>query len=137
MADMGHGKLDVQHLVEQPHIYIIGRSSDSEVDQLSYVETRIECLSSMNVSVKTIDGTAITDRIRLFIADHPAHDFECGEVKGGNDSCTGCNARAPKYDDITYCFRKQHLSLADRQAIINAGIHGRRNRNGGKYITSV
>ena len=132
MKAMGHEEVDVQHLVEQLHIYIMGRSSDSETEQLCYVETRLECLAMMGVPVRTSEGTAITDNIRLFIADHPAQEFECGEIKGGNDGCSGCKARSARYSDMTYCFRSDQLSLADRQVIVNAGIHGRNNRNGGK-----
>ena len=55
----------------------------------------------MNISVQTAEGVNITDKIRLFIGDHPAQEFECGEVKGGMMVAQAVAARSPKYDDLT------------------------------------
>lgn len=70
MEEMGLRDVDVQYL-EKPHTYII----DSEAEQLAYVEARLECLRMMNFPVKTLEGIAITDHIRLFV-DHHAQEFE-------------------------------------------------------------
>ena len=40
MKAKGHGDLDVPALVEKPHIYILGRCSAKEVEQLAYIDTR-------------------------------------------------------------------------------------------------
>jgi hypothetical protein len=38
---------DVQAMVERPFLYILGQSSSSDIDQLSYMPTRIEDLHSL------------------------------------------------------------------------------------------
>ena len=40
MREKGYGDIDVPALVERPHIYILGRCTAKEVDQLAYVDTR-------------------------------------------------------------------------------------------------
>lgn len=40
MKDRRYGVIDVLTLVEKPHIYILGRCSGKEVEQLGYIETR-------------------------------------------------------------------------------------------------
>ena len=85
----------------------------------------------MNISVQTAEGVNITDKIRLFIGDHPAQEFECGEVKGGMMVAQAVQQGHPNMMTLL-SFRSSLLSLADRQAVVNGGIYGRNNRNGGK-----
>ena len=40
MKAKGKENIDVQSLVERPHIYILGRCGTSEVQQLAYIKTR-------------------------------------------------------------------------------------------------
>jgi hypothetical protein len=41
-------KISVQAKVESPSVYIVARSSSSDKEQLSYVETRLECLKYLS-----------------------------------------------------------------------------------------
>ena len=40
MKAKGKENIDVQSLVERPHIYILGRCGTSEVEELAYIKTR-------------------------------------------------------------------------------------------------
>ena len=40
MKAKGKENIDVQSLVERPHIYILGRCGTSEVEQLAYIKAR-------------------------------------------------------------------------------------------------
>lgn len=47
MKARGYDDMDVPALVEKPHLYILGRCSAKEVEQLGYVDTRRECLDQL------------------------------------------------------------------------------------------
>ena len=85
---------DIQTRVETPEVYIVARSGSSDVEQLTYIDTRLECLEDMAIKVKTNLGTNITDIMRFFHGDSPARQFESGQQKGGNYYCSGCGANA-------------------------------------------
>ena len=53
MREKGYSDIDVPALVERPHIYILGRCTAKEVDQLSYVDTRRECLEQLQNNLTT------------------------------------------------------------------------------------
>ena len=131
MKAMGYGDMDVPALVEKPQIYILGRCSAKEVDQLAYVDTRRECLDQLSYNVQTSKGVPVVDVMRFFHGDGPEQQFESGEQRGGNNGCSGCSGDSRRYRDLVYCFRNPHLSLADRSNIVKAGPAGRRKINGG------
>ena len=131
MKAKGHGDLDVPALVEKPHIYILGRCSAKEVEQLAYIDTRRECLDQLPNNLQTSKGTPVMDVMRFFHGDGPEQQFESGEQRGGNNGCSGCSGDSRRYCDLVYSFRSPHLSLADRCRIVRAGPAGRRKRNGG------
>jgi hypothetical protein len=43
--------VDIQMKVETPEVYIAARSGSSDVEQLTYIETRLECLEDFNLKV--------------------------------------------------------------------------------------
>lgn len=131
MKDRRYGVIDVLTLVEKPHSYILGRCSGKEVEQLGYIETRRQCLDELQNNLLTSKGCPVTDVMRFFHGDGPEQQFESGERRGGNNSCSGCSGDSRRYCDLTYCLRFPHLSLADRIKIVQAGPAGRRKRNGG------
>ena len=57
--------VDVQSLVETPHVYILGRCRSSEIEQVAYVPTRADCLKELDVKISTKDGVEITDTMRF------------------------------------------------------------------------
>jgi hypothetical protein len=77
-------KVDIQTIVESPEVYIVARSSSSDVEQLSYVDSRLECLEEISLPLTTKEGDEIVDVMRLFHGDNPAQQYECSQQKGGN-----------------------------------------------------
>ena len=130
MKAKGHD-IDVPALVEKPHMYILGRCSAKEVEQLAYIDTRRECLDQLPNNLETSKGTPVMDVMHFFHGDGPEQQFESGEQRGGNNGCSGCSGDSRRYRDLVYSYRSPHLSLADRCSIVRAGPAGRRKRNGG------
>ena len=104
MKANGKGDIDVQSVVERPHVYILGRCGSSEVDQLAYINTRKDCLQSLDIKITTANGVEITDIVRFFHGDGPKQKFEAGEQKGGNAGCASCSGDARMYKDLAVSF---------------------------------
>ena len=119
--------VDIQSMVEKPEVYIVARSGSSDVEQLAYIDSRLECLEDMEVKLQTNSGHYITDVMRFFHGDSPARQFECGQQKGGNFYCSGCGANAKRAYELDYCLRCPHMSLSDRQQLMLHGSLGRKN----------
>jgi len=66
MKAKGCGVIDVPALVEKPHIYILGRCSAKEVEQLAYIDTRRECLDQLANNLQTSKGTLVMDVMHFF-----------------------------------------------------------------------
>ena len=131
MKAKGKDNIDVQSLVERPHVYILGRCGSSEVEQLAYINTRKACLQNLSVPLKTSNGVQITDTMRFFHGDGPQQEFEAGEQKGGNAGCASCSGDARKYKDLAVSLSRPHLSLSERLNKVLRGPAGRNKRNGG------
>lgn len=61
--------MDVPALVEKPQIYIIGRCSGKEVEQLAYVDTRRECLDQLDNNLPTSKGVPVKYIMCFFHGD--------------------------------------------------------------------
>ena len=131
MKAKGKENIDVQSLVERPHVYILGRCGASEVEQLAYITTRKACLQSLSEPVLTSNGVQITDIMRFFHGDGPQQEFEAGEQKGGNAGCASCSGDARKYKDLAVSLRRPHLSLSEHLKKVLQGPAGKNRRNGG------
>ena len=94
MKGKGQEKIDVQSLVERPHVYRVGRCGSSEVEQLSYINTRKACLQTMDANVMTSGGIQITDTMQFFHGDGPQQQYEAGEQKGWHAGCASCSGDA-------------------------------------------
>ena len=123
--------VNVQSLVERPHIYILGRCKSSEIEQIAYVETRAECLKELSVMLKTQNGVEVEDVMRFFHGDGPEQQLEAGEKKDGYAGCVTCSADSRKYFNIPLNFRNNCLSLQDRVDIVQTGPAGNSFKNGG------
>ena len=73
--------VDIQQEVEFPELYLIARSSSSDLEQLCYVDTQVECLLELAEKITTSYVTPITDVMRFFHGDSPARQFECRQQK--------------------------------------------------------
>ena len=88
--------VNIQKEVEGPQLYIVGRCKSND-EQLSYIETRIECLEELKTELQlsSIDekyeGILLNYSMRLFKGDGPAIAFEAGNQKGGYYFCPCCD----------------------------------------------
>ena len=57
--------VDVQSVVEEPHLYMMGFSRSTDEDQLMFIPTRRECLLGLSQTTE-IDGVPITDSYFTF-----------------------------------------------------------------------
>ena len=117
--------LDIQTIVEEPAITMIGVSSSSDADQLRFITARAKSASEYSTPIETSTGIAITDCLRFFTADTPAKQFEAGCKRGGKRKCVLCGCLAHLHDDFAYCARQSLLSCNDRQMLVLAGRFGR------------
>ena len=106
-------------------MYIIARSSSSDVEQLSYVDSRLECSDEISLPLTSEEGDEIVDVTRFFHNDNPAQQYECGQQKGGNFYCSVCGVYANGVYELDYSFRCSHISLNDRQKLILEGAIAR------------
>ena len=111
-------KLDIQAIVEQPEIHILGRSGASIVDQMLFNQCRQECLRHIDELVETESGIFIHDVVRFFHGDGPAQQFEGGHKQGGTYSCVGCGAKTVLFDDFAYCHYARNVPFKSAKNIL-------------------
>lgn len=76
------GNIDVPALVEKPHIFILGRCSAKEVEQLAYIDTRRECLDQLPNNLQTSKGISVMDVVHFFFhGNGPEQQFESDEQR--------------------------------------------------------
>lgn len=51
-------------------------------------------MHSLSDEISTSNGLKITDKLRFFVGDHPAQQFERGTQQGGKFKCGGCGVGA-------------------------------------------
>ena len=118
--------VDIQQEVVSPELYLIARSSSSDLEQLCYIDTRVECLLELAEKITTSYEIPTTDVMRFFHGDSPARQFECGQKKGGHYYCSVCSVSAKRVFELDYSFRCQYMSLAERQKLVLKGLVERR-----------
>jgi len=70
MKARGYDDVNVPALVEKPHLYILGRCSAKEVEQLAYEDNRRECLDQLTNNLQTSKGVPVVH------GDGPEQQFE-------------------------------------------------------------
>ena len=73
--------LDIQTKIESPEVYIVASSGSSDDEQLTYVDTRLECLEDLSLKVQRGAGNDVSDAMRFFHGDSPARQLESGQQK--------------------------------------------------------
>ncbi|KAI8513933.1 hypothetical protein Bbelb_082570 [Branchiostoma belcheri] len=108
-------RISVQSKVEQPQIYLIARSSSSDVDQLLCGDQKRRPASQ--------DGREFTDVLRIFKGDNPARDFDLGQQRGGYYPCL-CSVDIRRVHSFWECCHteKPAPSIQDRQEFILQGL---------------
>lgn len=116
---------NLQSTIESPSIHMICVSSSSMEDQSAFLQDRIDCLNSLLEDVTASNGLTISDKLRLFVGDHPAQQFERGTQQGGKYKCGGCGVREIMMDDLAHTLQIPWRNLHDIQQIATAGKHGK------------
>lgn len=118
--------IDVQSFVEKPKMHIFGQSKSTDVDQLSYCETRMnDILRLTNSTTVTENGIRIHDKLRVFVGDNPARQFEAGHQRGGNYSCI-CGICVKMHTNFESTFRRETRSIKERVDILTRGFQGKK-----------
>lgn len=81
----------------------------------------MEDLACLEVPIQTTKGASVTDILRFFHGDGPARQFESGGNIGGDYPCTQCKAHSTRFDDISYTFRSEQVTLKERQQFVTRG----------------
>lgn len=121
----GGEKIDVQATIERPSLYMICAGSSTHEDQAALLQDRIDCLHSLTDEITTSNGFKITDKLRFFVGDHPAQQFERGTQQGGTFKCGGCGVRADMMDDLAHSLQQPWRSLHKLQQIATSGKFGK------------
>ena len=115
-------KQDIQTIVEKPYLYILGQSGSSDIDQLTYSDTRVEDLKEMHKCITATSMNApFQDVFRMFSGDNPARQFESGQQRGGHYSCL-CGVHVENHQNFECCFRRYPRSLQQRTEKLRNGV---------------
>ena len=112
---------NLQEEIEQPMIHMIAPSTSSLSDLLALIPDRIECLQELSNTITSDKGIPIKDRVRFFIGDKPAQQFERGTQVGGVYKC-GC--KGSLMQDLSYALQCPPRSLQQLQDLILNGKYG-------------
>ena len=118
--------------IEALELYIIGKCK-SNAEQLTYIETKIECLEGLKTGLhlKAIDEKyeriILNDYVCLFKGDGSAVAFEAGNQKGGYYFCPSCDVHTCLTDDISHCYQQSMKSVESMQSRVTKGKFGRKN----------
>ena len=96
------------------------------MDQLTYTETRCECLRDLGNPLEIPCGALIHDKMRFCKGDGPAVEFECGQQRGGHFSCAGCAVHANRVYELDHASRCKVTTYLERQHSVLGGPIGRK-----------
>ena len=113
MKELKGVDIDVQAVLAQPEVHILGRSTSSIEDQKMFLDTRRECLRQMGERLCTKKGVQVHDIVCFFYGDGPAAQFEAGQKMGGHYPCVGCGANSNRFPDIAYCYQAPKPTLQE------------------------
>jgi hypothetical protein len=116
----------IQEIIEEPEIYIICLSSSSPSDQVATISDRLDCLSGLQLPVKSSSEIEIHDTLHFFVGDHPAQAFERGSQLGGNYKCGSCGCLSNRMDDLAHSFTCLWRPLSELQKLVLQGRYGKK-----------
>ncbi|CAC5412435.1 unnamed protein product [Mytilus coruscus] len=111
--------IDIQKIVERPHLYILGQSASTDQDQRTSIQTRMEDILELSEGTKFQDVTFI-DQIKVFSGDNPARQFEAGQQRGGAYSCL-CGISSKAHINLESCYKQKPYDLENRRKIVTEG----------------
>ena len=127
-ADLGGDEAEakqLQSIIERPVIYMFAAGSSSIDDQAALLYDRVDCLHNLSEPVATSTGIEIEDKLRFFVGDHPARQFERGTQLGGKYKCGGCGTKDIMMDDLAHTLQQPRRSLYDLQQLAIGGKFGK------------
>ena len=117
-------RVNIQTIVEKPELYIVARSRSND-EQLSYIETRLSCITELKQKFY-VNDIEITDKMRLFHGDGPSVQFERGQQKGRNYYCP-CGCQADRATELDHAFRCPYKTVTMKQNTVLAASVQRAN----------
>ena len=118
--EMTGKSVDIQREIEKPEVHFIARCSSADQEQLTYAETRVECVQELKNPSK-IDDVEYKDKLRFSHGDSPARAHEAGQQKGGNYFCSTCEVHCDMTDDLAHVLNCKVQTLEARQSAIISG----------------
>ena len=79
--------------MEQPKLHIIAAGSSSIEHQIAIIQDQIDGLLEIPCEIIASNRVAVQNKLKFFIGDHPAKQFERGTQQGGRFKCGGCGTR--------------------------------------------
>lgn len=121
-----HGKSpSIQTLIERPVIHLMAAGTSAVDDQLALLQDRIDCLNDLSTNITSSNSINIHDKLKFFIGDHPAQQFERGTQLGGNFKCGGCSIKSSMMGDLAHTLQLTWRDLQDQQDLVTKGKFGK------------
>ena len=121
--------VDVQSVIEAPHLYMLGAAGAKDSDQLAFIPTRRECLKELHsTEVQAPDETEtveLREKMRFMNGDNPAVEFEDGTQKGGHFGCCGCGGDMRRASEYDYMAHQKYKTLEEKQSLVLKGKFGK------------
>ena len=114
----------IQALIEEPEIHILAMSTSSVEHQAALISDRLHCINEINEPLQTKNGITIEDRLRFFMGDKPAAQFERGTQVGGHYPCGSCGTHVTRFDDFAHCCSNRPRMIKDLQKLVIEGMSG-------------
>ena len=124
-AESSTKEVDVQAVVEQPQLYVMGVCGSGDADQMLFIPTRQECLRGLSQPIN-LQGVNIKDKMRFMNGDNPSVEFEDGTQKGGHRGCVGCDGDMRSGTDFQYMSHRRYTNLEEKQKLVLAGPEGKK-----------
>ena len=107
----------LQSIIERPVMIMMAAGSSSAEDQTAVLQDRIDCLATMSQPIIAKETVEIEDKLRFFVGDHPAQQFERGTEQGGHYKRGGCGCKESMIEDLAHTLHIEWRSLQDLQKI--------------------
>ena len=99
-------RMDWCHLTSNPPLKVLQFTwfASAHLQQrIKQHSCRIESIvSTLSDNIAASNGVEILDKLRFFVRDHPAKQFERGTQQGGTYKCGGCGVRESMMDDLAH-----------------------------------
>ena len=93
--------------------------------QNGIIPARLDDLPELAEGLCTSLGIEVYGTLRFFIGDHPVQQFERGIQLGSTYKCGSCGCPDVRMDDFAFSCCCEWQSLANLQAVVLAGKHGK------------